>query len=153
MYYAAKFNCTVPGTLYKYSIDCPAPQTCTVTTTMNSSDTETDGQKPIKISGEKPTLFSLSSCNYKYACIYIVAVGAGSGIFAVLVLSSLCTCAVIFSKRRIKGRLVYNSFLHIYFSCLTALNKVSAIRSRILERNTSTTSKKSDAAKNEKGTD
>ena len=82
-----------------------------------------------------------------------MAAGAGSGIFAVLVLSSLCTGAVIFSKRRVKGRLVYNSFLHIYFSCLTALNKVSAIRSRILERNTSTMSKKSDAAKNEKGTD
>ena len=25
--FTAKFNCTVPGTLYTYTIDCPAPQT------------------------------------------------------------------------------------------------------------------------------
>ena len=25
--YPAKFNCTIPGTLYSHSIDCPAPQT------------------------------------------------------------------------------------------------------------------------------
>ncbi len=25
--FAAKFNCTIPGTLYTHSIDCPSPQT------------------------------------------------------------------------------------------------------------------------------
>ena len=49
--YAAKFNCTILETLYKYSIDCPAPLTI-VTTTTTDSGTTTDGQEPIQISGE-----------------------------------------------------------------------------------------------------
>ena len=47
--YAAKFNSTVRGTLYKYSVDCPAPLTI-VTTTTTDSGTTTDRQEPIKIS-------------------------------------------------------------------------------------------------------
>ena len=90
-----------------------------------------------------------------FLCILLVAAGTVVGIFVMLALSLLCTCAVVFIKksRRVKG--TYISFYLIYLLKLPYFEwllwtKVSAIGSRILEHKSSTTSKKCDV-KNEKG--
>ena len=88
--------------------------------------------------------------------------GGGAGSFAVLVLvlGLLCICAtVIRKKRRVKGRIKLHSWsriniyfiimpLHLFFILWV---KVSAIRSRVLERNGLTMNRGSDT-RNEKGT-
>lgn len=49
---AAKFNCTVPGTLHKHSTDCPAPQTTTTTIDSDNEADGTAGQGAVKRSGK-----------------------------------------------------------------------------------------------------
>ena len=82
--------------------------------------------------------------------------GGGAGSFAVLVLilGLLCTCAVICKKRRIKGRKLSGINIKFIQICLRIYFwiKVSAIRSRVLERNGLVMNRGSDT-RNEKGTD
>lgn len=109
---AAKFNCKIPGTIHEYSVDCPAPPTTVTATTVSvDSGTKTDGQEPIKISGEK--YFINHECedsiynNSNYDIIVIVGGGVGSFAMLVLVLGLLCICAVVCKKKRVKGGKYY----------------------------------------------
>ena len=72
------------------------------------SDTTTNEQKPIKQSSKKPTVDLIMYSLRIQSIEYVVVISAEAGMFAVLILGLLCTCAVIHKKRRVKGKLIYN---------------------------------------------
>ena len=83
--------------------------------------------------------------------LYVVGVGSGVGAVVVLFLGVLCSCAVVFiyKKRRVKGTVDLHNVTYMPVNVILHVI-VSAIRSRILEFNSTTRSERCDT-KSEKG--
>ena len=71
----AKFNCTIPGTLYSHSIDCPAPPTTTVTNNRGPNKGSGDDNAGPRSMNMYRTMVFLSFpcsgcryCSWKFCC-------------------------------------------------------------------------------------
>ena len=112
----AKFNCTVPGTLYDFSTDClPVPTfnespttqvphsqstTMTATSTRNSTTLTTQAiTTNLTMPNEKqPPKFEVGSR------LFYAVVGSGGGIVTVLICCLCCVCVLLVCRRnRMKG--------------------------------------------------
>ena len=112
----AKFNCTVPGTLYDFSTDClPVPTfnespttqalhsqstTMTATSTRNSTTLTTQAiTTNLTMPNEKqPPKFEVGNQ------LFYAVVGSGGGIVTVLICCLCCVCVLLVCRRnRIKG--------------------------------------------------
>ena len=106
----AKFNCTVPGTLFDCSADCPSKQTTFSTTTVSSTLITTATATNLTMSNERqPSKFEVGSR------LFNIVVGVGGGMVMLLVCCLSCVCVVLICRQRgTKGESKWNQHsMHI----------------------------------------
>ena len=158
-YDAAKFNCTVPGTLYNKSDDCPdtvtnAPHSIhsnkepPITANPQATFSDTKDKTATEMIADSTTSQSRNSSRKTL----ILATGLGGVISVILVLLCLCVCVccvLICRRQRMKGikmLLMLHPPTCNSLDCILFFFIVSAITSAEMERRISTVSKQVEAA-------
>ena len=154
---AAKFNCTVPGTLYNKSDECPDTVTYTPHSihsnkeppiTANPQATFSGTEEKIATGMIADSMTSQSRNSSRKTLILVTGLGGGISVVLVLLCLCVCVCCVLICRRqRMKGIKMLLT-LHPHATVQTAFyfSLVSAITSAEMERRISTVSKQAEAA-------
>lgn len=122
--YAAKFNCTVPGTLHEYSAECPLPEI--IFHPSSSKPPIPPGPVTTNSSGIEIISNNFGTHLTVGSLLLYILVGAGGGVCTIIL--SLCLfCVCIFCRRKqMKGTVtIYQLVIMFCFDCWVIYFSVS----------------------------